>query len=135
MRLAVVLAAWAVGAGMCGSSAGQEHEGRRLVEMRLVAEAGCVAPGQTFRLGVLLEMAPGWHTYWQNPGDAGLPTTVEWKLPEGFAAGPLEWPLPSRVVEPGGIEVYAYKGRVLLAARVQAPEALPPGPLHFAARA
>ena len=39
-------------------------------------------------------MQKGWHTYWQNPGDSGLPTTLEWKLPAGVEAGPIEWPAP-----------------------------------------
>lgn len=118
-----------------GVSFSQVWQGRELVRMSLVADASRVAPNSTFRLGVLLEMAPGWHTYWQNPGDAGMPTRVEWCLPEGFTIGALEWPLPQRVREPGDVEVFAYKGRVLLMAAVHAPATLPEGPLRFSARA
>ena len=59
----------------CLAAAAQEYEGRQLVTMKVVADTAGVEPGASFRLGVLLEMEPGWHTYWENPGDAGLPTT------------------------------------------------------------
>ncbi len=69
-------------------------------------------------------MAPDWHTYWEYPGDAGLPTSIAWTLPDGFVAGPIQWPLPYRVVEPGDIEVYAYKDKVLLLTAIIAPAEL-----------
>ena len=66
-------------------------------------------------------MAPGWHTYWQYSGDSGLPTTIRWNLPEGFSAGPIQWPVPQAKVEPGDIQVYAYSGQVLLLATITPP--------------
>jgi thiol:disulfide interchange protein len=99
----------------------QVYEGKTLVKASLVADATAIVPGKPFEVGVLLEMAPGWHTYWEYPGDAGLPTKISWTLPEGFVAGPIQWPLPHRVIEPGDIEVYAYKDRVLLLTAIVAP--------------
>ena len=66
-------------------------------------------------------MAPGWHTYWEYPGDAGLPTTIDWKLPPGFTAGPIQWPAPVAKLEPGDIQTYAYSGRVLLLTTITPP--------------
>jgi thiol:disulfide interchange protein DsbD len=103
------------------SGPAQIHQGQRLVEASLVADTTAVVPGKPFRLGLLLRMAPGWHTYWENPGDSGLPTTFEPSLPAGFTAGPVVWPLPERLVEPGDIEVYAYKKEVLLVRTVTPP--------------
>ncbi len=60
----------------------------------LVTEAGSVAPGQPFRVGLRLRLAPGWHTYWKNAGDAGAAPEVAIALPEGASAGPVEWPAP-----------------------------------------
>src|SRR5262245_5129872 len=51
-------------------------------------------PGQTVWAGVQLRMSPGWHTYWRNGGDSGAPTTIQWTLPAGVTAGPIEWPVP-----------------------------------------
>ncbi|MCX7670685.1 MAG: protein-disulfide reductase DsbD family protein, partial [Anaerolineae bacterium] len=53
-----------------------------------------VAPGKPLWLGLAIDHAPHWHTYWKNPGDSGLPTTLEWSLPPGFVAGDIEWPTP-----------------------------------------
>ncbi len=99
----------------------QQYEGKTLVSASLIADTTAITPGQPFEVGLLLEMAPKWHTYWQYPGDAGIPTTIAWTLPEGFGNGPIQWPLPERVVEPGDIEVYAYKDKILLITTVIPP--------------
>ena len=63
-----------------------------------------------FRLGLRLKMAPGWHTYWSNPGDAGAPPSIE---VTGATAGPLQFPAPERLRE-GSFTSFAYTGEVLL---------------------
>lgn len=70
-------------------------------------------PGQTVWLGLLLDHAPKWHTYWQNPGDSGLPTELEWTLPEGVSAGPIQWSTPTKFPL-GTLANYGYGDRVLL---------------------
>jgi thiol:disulfide interchange protein DsbD len=80
-------------------------------------------------------MADGWHTYWKNPGDSGLPTRLRWTLPTGFTAGPLQWPLPQRLAQ-GPLMSYGYAGEVLLLTRVTPPADLAAGSTHrLAARA
>ena len=66
------------------------------IEPRLVAE-GAAPPGGEVELAIHMRPAPGWHGYWLNPGDAGLPMDVQWQLPKGFAAGPLRYPVPTRL--------------------------------------
>ena len=58
-------------------------------QVRLRPEFSQISPGGTVTVAVELSMAPGWHTYWRSPGDAGQATKVVWTLPEGFAAAPL----------------------------------------------
>jgi len=99
----------------------QLHDGKTLVKASLVADTTAIVTGQPFQVGLLLEMAPGWHTYWEYSGDSGLPTTIDWKLPPGFAAGAIQWPVPEAKVEPGDIQVYAYSGRVLLLTTITPP--------------
>jgi thiol:disulfide interchange protein/DsbC/DsbD-like thiol-disulfide interchange protein len=99
----------------------QVYQGKTLVTASLVSNTVAIVPGKPFEVGVLLAMAPRWHTYWEYPGDAGLPTAITWTLPEGFVAGPIQWPLPDRVIEPGEIEVYAYKDKVLLLTAIVPP--------------
>lgn len=89
-----------------------------LVRAQLLADTNAIVPGQSFQAGLLLEMADGWHTYWEYSGDAGLPTTIQWQLPKGFTAGPIDWPVPEAKLEPGDIQTYAYGGRVLLLTKI-----------------
>jgi len=51
--------------------------------------------------------APHWHTYWINPGDAGLPTLIEAK---NFKIEEMPWPVPTRYIEKGDILAYGYDG-------------------------
>ena len=92
-----------------------------LVRAQLLADTNAIVPGQPFQAGLLLEMADGWHTYWEYSGDAGLPTTIQWQLPKGFTAGPINWPVPEAKLEPGDIQTYAYGGRVLLLTTITPP--------------
>ena len=99
----------------------QIHDGKVLVKASLLADTSSIVAGQSFQVGLLLEMAPGWHTYWQYSGDSGLPTSIDWELPPGFTAGPIEWPLPQAKIEPGDIQVYSYSGKVLLLTTITPP--------------
>src|SRR5690348_15503088 len=69
----------------------------RGIEPELVAE-GPAPPGGEVELAIHMRPAPGWHGYWLNPGDAGLPMDVKWQLPPGFAAGALRYPVPTRLI-------------------------------------
>jgi len=99
----------------------------KLLEARLVADIEAVQPGKTFAAGVLLTIEPGWHVYWKNPGDAGLATTVTFRLPKGFRAGPLHWPAPVTFRQAGDIVGYGYEKAVLLWADITPPRTLRPG--------
>ena len=92
----------------------QVPAGQAPVSARLLPSKTAVVPEQPFEVGLLLEMAPGWHTYWEYSGDAGLPTKIAWTLPAGFENGPIQWPAPHLMVEPGDIWTYGYDGKVLL---------------------
>lgn len=99
------------------------------VRASLVADTAEVEPGSTFRVGVRFEIADGWHIYWRYPGGAGLETAVDLDLPEGFAAGPLLWPLPIAFDQSEGIPGYGYEDSVLLAAEVEvAASVIPSAP-------
>ncbi len=65
--------------------------------VELVSEARFAAPGSTFWTALKVTPRPGWHTYWRNPGDSGMPTTIEWTLPNGARAGEISWPAPHAV--------------------------------------
>jgi len=89
------------------------------VRAALLSEDSVLAPGPN-QLAVQLSPMPGWHTYWQNPGDAGQPTTLDWRLPSGFVAGPIEWPVPKAIVS-GDIANIGYDRPTLHLVTVDVP--------------
>ena len=96
------------------------------VSAELVAERSAVQPGQSVQIGLRLQHVPHWHTYWRNPGDSGLPTTLRWTLPEGSQIGEIEWPAPKRLPV-GPLVNYGYEGELLLPLRYTAPPSARPG--------
>jgi thiol:disulfide interchange protein DsbD len=104
------------------------------VEAQLVAEREALVPGEPIAVALRLQAIPGWHTYWRNPGDSGEPTRIEWRLPDGFSAGDIEWPVPQRIPV-GPLMNYGYKGEVLLLNRVVVPGSLDEKTVTLRARA
>ena len=98
------------------------------VRAELVAYApDGVRAGTTFWIGLQLQHAPEWHTYWRNPGDAGLPTELSFTLPKGLELGPVLWPLPEKIAV-GKHTNYGFHKDVLLAVAVTvAPTYRAPG--------
>ncbi len=96
------------------------------VKAELVAESDAIVPGQPLQLALKLAHENEWHTYWQVPGDSGLPTRIEWQLPAGFTAGPIEWPYPHRLPA-GPLVNYGYEGETLLLTKLQVPADLATG--------
>ncbi len=90
------------------------------VEAELVAERTAVMPGGTVTVALRLKIIPHWHTYWRNPGDSGEPTQLEWQLPPGFAAGPIQWPTPGRLPA-GPLMNFGYENEVLHLVDVAVP--------------
>ena len=99
---------------------------QELVQVELVAETASVASAATLWVDVHFTIKPGWHIYWRNPGDSGLPTAIEWHLPPGFSAGSILWPVPERFVQ-GGIGNYGYAGSADLLVPITAAKDLVPG--------
>ncbi len=113
----------------------QMFDGRQLVEAKLVADTSTIVAGQTFTAGLLLKMVPGWHTYWQFPGDAGIPTEIKWNLPPGWKTGPIRWPIPLKLDEPGNIQIYGYHDEVLLMVALTPPARITEPSVQLAAAA
>ena len=89
------------------------------IRPQLVAE-GPAPRGGEVELAIHMRTTPGWHGYWQNPGDAGLPMTIEWQLPPGFDVGPLRYPVPTRLTI-AGIMNYVYEQDYALLVRLKVP--------------
>ena len=121
LLLAVSLAAVGLPARSATDEAATEQ-----VRAKLVASVDAVYPGAEVLLGVNQRIIPHWHTYWKNPGDSGLPTTIAWQLPVGAAAGEIQWPVPRRFTT-GPVTNYAYADEVTLLSPLQVPPDVRPG--------
>jgi thiol:disulfide interchange protein DsbD len=96
------------------------------VRVELLSEGRSIAAGETFWVALRQEIAPGWHTYWMNPGDSGEPARIDWTLPAGFTVGDIVWPPPERIAV-GPAMSYGYSSEVVLPIPVTAPRGLAPG--------
>jgi len=79
----------------------------------LISETVSIQPGATLWVALRLQPPAGWHTYWSNPGDSGLATSIDWALPAGLVAGPMAWPRPERLPI-GPLVIYGYDGEAVL---------------------
>ncbi len=96
------------------------------VKASLLPETSTIAPGQTLWVALKMEMQPGWHIYWKNPGDSGTPVKIDWTLPAGFTAGEIQWPNPAVISVPP-VYTYGYEKEALLLVPITAPATLKPG--------
>ena len=96
------------------------QDGNDLVRTDLITDHSAI-PGRGAKIGILFDIEPHWHLYWRNSGDSGRPTTINWKLPDGWRVGELKWPAPTKFKEGGDIITFAYENEVLLYADVYPP--------------
>lgn len=121
MTMLALLAAMLPGSAMAQGIGDGPH-----IRMELVAESVRPAPGSEVTLAFSARPDPGWHGYWRNPGDAGIPTRLDWTLPQGMTAGELQYPVPHRLVI-GGLMNYVYEGPFAQLVRLKVPAGLAPG--------
>lgn len=118
---------WCLGGLLAASSAGAAPTQHMAVGLEI--ETGRPAPGSRTTLALTMRPEAGWHGYWQNPGDAGVPTDVEWNLPKGVKIGPLRYPVPDRLLVQGLMNYvysapYAHLAEVRIASDIPAGTAL-----------
>jgi DsbC/DsbD-like thiol-disulfide interchange protein/cytochrome c biogenesis protein CcdA len=88
----------------------------------LIAQSEAVEAGKVAWIGLRIQHQPHWHTYWRNPGESGMPTAIEWTLPEGVKVDEIAWPTPKRIPT-GGLVNFGYEDDLLLPMQVQIPAA------------
>ena len=87
----------------------------------LISDVQTIQPGVPFKVGAELTQESGWHTYYKDCGDAGMPTKIIWELPKGFTASEQLWEKPSKF-DDGGIVTFGYQKRNLVAATITPPK-------------
>ncbi|MCF8708279.1 protein-disulfide reductase DsbD family protein [Rhizorhapis sp. SPR117] len=96
------------------------------VPATLVAESDAPAPGQSVTLAFVMKPHPGWHGYWENPGDAGKGMTLKWDVPPGVKVGALRYPVPETLLL-SGLMNYVYEGDYALLVTLDLPQTLRAG--------
>lgn len=93
------------------------------IEVELVSEVSSVKPGEHFAAALRMRPAPGWHIYWQYPGDSGAPPKIKWNIGGTPLPGTLHWPTPERIPF-GPLVNYGYAEETFLIADLAAPKEL-----------
>jgi len=93
------------------------------VAITLLQEKDSIQAGHSFWVALQFDIEDGWHTYWKNPGDSGMPASVAWDLPEGFTAGEIHWPTPERFIV-GPSVGFGYDRTVYLIVEITPPSSL-----------
>ncbi|WP_111657707.1 protein-disulfide reductase DsbD family protein [Isoalcanivorax indicus] len=119
-RLTLLLGLCALAAQAVGDPARSGEVEAPHIRAELFSDADRVAPGDTLTLALRLQPDEGWHTYWMNPGDSGLETRIDWTLPDGAEAGPIQWPVPDRLPVEHLVN-YGFEGETLLLSDITLP--------------
>jgi len=88
-------------------------------QARLIAGGGDLA-------GFEIALAPGTITYWRDPGDAGLPPTLDFSASDNVASAEPEFPAPKRIKEADGGEAFGYDGGVVFPLRIKPRDPMKP---------
>ncbi len=124
---------------LLGLAAAWPAWGANKTQVRLVLSQKTARPGETVWAGLEMTMPAPWHTYWRNGGDAGSPTTIEWQLPKGVAAGEIQWPVPNKVVDKISDETtlvtYVYSNSVVLLVPLKLDASVAAGKLEISGAA
>jgi len=90
------------------------------MSIELLSEVKSLREGEAFWVGLSIQHDPGFHTYWKNPGVVGVPTQIQWELPEGYTASDIHWPYPEKSMM-AEYPCFAYKRDVLLRVLITPP--------------
>ena len=88
---------------------------------RIVVDSHLLNQNRTIPIGILIELDKDWHIYWRNPGDSGMPTSIDFDLPDGVKISEIKWPAP-KAFEYDGLASYGYEKQVLLLVDLSVPE-------------
>lgn len=100
------------------------------ISIRLIAETARPAPGTSVTIAYDALPQPGWHGYWQNPGDAGFPAKLDWQLPAGVTAAAPRYPVPTTLLIGEGADAlqnYVFDRRFTPLITLTVPAGLAPG--------
>ena len=103
------------------------------LHVQIIAPAAQLSAGASSEAGLYFKLDPGWHVYWQNAGDSGEPPHIQWTLPDGITAGPMQFPAPQRLPL-GPLMDFGYENEVLFPFNLDAASSAKPGPVALHAK-
>ena len=124
MKLIVPLFAVAVAASSLAlearaqDSSPWQKDGHSAVRLVAGSRSGAVLLG-----GIAFQLQPGWHTYWRNPGDSGVPPRFDFSKSDNVEAVTVLWPAPTRFDDGAGGTALGYVRQVLMPLRIVAKNA------------
>ena len=122
----VTLMAWLGLATSATAQAPDPYSKGPHIALKLIAESDTPAAGKTVTIAYDATPQPGWHGYWQNPGDAGFPAKLDWKLPAGVTAGTPRYPVPTTLLI-AGLMNYVFEQHYTLLIDLNVPAGLAAG--------
>lgn len=89
-------------------------QGNAQVQVRLISAVTGTGTLATLPFALEVKLAPGWHTYWRMPGDAGAPPQFDWPADTNPNLGQIEltFPAPSRTII-AGMETIGYHDHIV----------------------
>ena len=103
-------------------------------QVEILSAQDVAVPGETVQMALKMVLDPGWHIYWINAGDSGLPPMLTLLDAHGASAGELSFPPPhEQPLE--GLMNYGYEGTVVLPFQLSLPDDLAQGDYTFRANA
>jgi DsbC/DsbD-like thiol-disulfide interchange protein len=122
-QLAVLICTWGVWLASPAMGSPQKPSEQHAT-LQLISEQDAFVPGKELWVALRFTLDDGWHTYWLNPGDSGEAPRIDWHLPGGFQAGQIQWPYPTRLLNPPFAD-YGYKHELLLMTALSTPAPRP----------
>ncbi len=92
--------------------------------VNIIAEKTPIKPNSEVIIATEINLDDGWHVYWENPGDSGLPVTIDWKAPKDFKFSQIYWPVPKKITY-DILANYGYYNKVILLQTLKTPATLP----------
>lgn len=111
-----LLALFTLFTALCAAQEGFDNF-QEPVQAEIIFEHSSIQPKTPFWVGIRLQLDEGWHAYWKNPGDAGMPPQIDWQLPQGFEVSDIHWPSPKKFTAMDAIG-FGYEDEVILLAKI-----------------
>ncbi|MGP8253533.1 MAG: protein-disulfide reductase DsbD family protein [Terracidiphilus sp.] len=132
-RILLIFALFSVLAAASPAQTAKSYADVAHLHVQLVLPQSTLSPSGPNSAGLYFKLEPGWHVYWQNAGDSGEPPRINWTLPQGITASPLQFPAPKRLPL-GPLMDFGYEDEVLFPFSFDVPRSARPGPAALDAK-